>query len=82
MDIDDIRPRDVINVEDDKNQVLSNSIVQANGSHDENQASTNDDKVQDQQQVASSSSQPNEQSSASAPTNQYYNKSSIGFYHW
>ena len=27
MDIDDIRPREVIGVEDDKNQVLSNSNV-------------------------------------------------------
>jgi hypothetical protein len=27
MDIDDIRPREVIDVEDDKNQVLSNSNV-------------------------------------------------------
>ena len=65
MDIGDIRPREMIDVEDDKNQVLSNSNVQANGSHDQNQASTSEDKVQDQQQVASSSSQPNEQSSAS-----------------
>jgi hypothetical protein len=65
MDIGDIRPTEVIDVEDDKNQVLSNSNVQASGSHDQNQASTSDDKVQDQQQMASSSSQPNEQSSAS-----------------
>jgi hypothetical protein len=34
MDIDDIRPRKVIEVEDDKDQVLSNSIMQASGSHD------------------------------------------------
>ena len=61
MDIGDIRPREVIDVEDDKNQVLSNSNVQASGSHDQSQASTSDDKEQDQQQVASSSSQPNEQ---------------------
>jgi hypothetical protein len=59
----------VIYIEDEKNQVLSNSKVQASGSIDQNQASASDDKVQDQQQVASSSSQPNEQSSAS--TNQY-----------
>ena len=58
MDIGDIRPREVINVEDNKNQVLSNSNGQASGSHDQNQASASDDKVQDQQQVASSSSQP------------------------
>ena len=65
MDIGDIRPREVIDVEDDKNQVLSNSNVQASGSHDQVQASTSDDKVQDQQQVASSSSQPSDQSNAS-----------------
>ena len=64
MDVGDIRPREVIDVEDDKNQVLSNSNMQASGSHDQNQASTSDDKVQDQQ-VASTSSQPNEQSNAS-----------------
>ena len=51
MDIDDIRPREVIDIEDDKNQVLSNSNVQASGSHDQIQARTSDDKVQDQQQV-------------------------------
>jgi hypothetical protein len=59
MDISDIRPREVIDVEDEKNQVISNSNMQASGSHDQNQASTSDDKVQDQQQMASSSSQPN-----------------------
>jgi hypothetical protein len=64
MDIGDIRPREVIDVEDDKNQVLSNSIVQASGSHDQNQASTSGTQVQDQQ-VASTSSQPNNQPSAS-----------------
>ena len=58
MDIGDIRPREVIDVEDNKNQVLSNSNVQASGSHDQSQANTSDDNVQDQQ-VASSSSQPN-----------------------
>ena len=65
IDIGDIRPREVIDVEDDKNQVLPNSNVQASGSHDQSQASASDDKVQYQQQVASSSSQPNDQSSAS-----------------
>jgi hypothetical protein len=65
MDVGDIRPREVIDVEDDKNQVLSNSNVQASGSLDQNQASTNDAQVKDQQQVASSSSQPNDQPSAS-----------------
>jgi hypothetical protein len=63
MDIGDIRPREVIKVEDDKDQVLSNSNVQARGSHDQNQASTSS-QVQDQQ-VASSSSQPSDQSNAS-----------------
>ena len=53
MDIGELRPREVIDVEDDKNQVLSNSNVQASGSHDQVQASTSHDKVQDQQQVAS-----------------------------
>ena len=61
MDIGDIRPREVIDVEDDKNQVLSNSNVQASSSHDQNQASTSDDKVQDQQPMASSSSQQDDQ---------------------
>ena len=64
MDIGDLRPRKVIEVEDDKDQVLFNSNVQANGSHDQDQASASNDKVQDQQ-VASSSSQPNDQSNAS-----------------
>jgi hypothetical protein len=36
IDIGDIRPREVIEVEDDKDQVLSNSNVQASGSHDQN----------------------------------------------
>jgi hypothetical protein len=65
MDIGGIRPREVINVEDDKNQVFSNSNVQASGSHDQNQASASDDMVQDQQQMASSSSQPSDQSNTS-----------------
>jgi hypothetical protein len=64
MDVGDIRPKKVIEVEDDKDQVLSNSNVQASGSHDQNQASTSS-QIQDQQQVASSSSQPNGQSNAS-----------------
>ena len=45
MDIGEIRPREVIDVEDDKNQVLPNSNVQASGSHDQNQASTSDGNV-------------------------------------
>ena len=65
MDIGDIRPREVIEVVDDKNQVLSNSNVQASGSHDQNQASTSGTQVEDLQQVDSSSSQPNDQPSAS-----------------
>ena len=50
MDIGDIRPRKVIDVEDDKNQVRSNSNEQASGSQDQSQASASVDKVQDQQQ--------------------------------
>ena len=34
MDIVDIWPREVIDVEDNKNQVLSNSNMQASGSQD------------------------------------------------
>jgi hypothetical protein len=34
IDVGDIRPREVIEVDDDKDQVLSNSNVQASGSHD------------------------------------------------
>jgi hypothetical protein len=47
MDVGDIRPREVIEVEDDKDQVLSNLNVQAIGSHDQYQASTSF-QVQDQ----------------------------------
>jgi hypothetical protein len=53
----------VIEVEDDKGQVISNSNVQVSGSHDQNQASSSS-QVQDQQ-MASTSSQPNDQPSAS-----------------
>jgi hypothetical protein len=60
MDVGDIRPREVIEVEDDKHQVLSNSNVQASGSHDQNQASSSS-QVQD----ASSSSQSSDQLNAS-----------------
>ena len=45
MDIGELRPRVVIDVEDDKNQVLYNSNVQASGSHDKIQANTSDDNV-------------------------------------
>jgi hypothetical protein len=61
MNIGDIRPREVTEVEDDK--VLSNSNVQASGSHDQNQASTSSAQVEDQQQMVSS--QPIDQPSAS-----------------
>jgi hypothetical protein len=44
----DIRPRDMIEVEDGKDQVLSNSKMQASDSHDQNQASLSS-QVQDQQ---------------------------------
>jgi hypothetical protein len=64
MDVGDIRPREVIEVEDHKDQVLSNLNVQASDSHDQNQASLSS-QVQDQQQVASTSSQPNDQSNTS-----------------
>jgi hypothetical protein len=59
MDVGDIRPREVIEVEDDKDQVLSNSNVQV----DIIQASSSS-QVQDQQ-MTSTSSQPNDQPSAS-----------------
>ena len=49
MDTSDIRPREVIDVEDDKDQVLSNLNVQTSGSQDQSQASASVDKVQDQQ---------------------------------
>jgi hypothetical protein len=48
MDVGDIRPREVIKVEDDKDRVLSNSNVQASGSHNQNQASASGAQVQDQ----------------------------------
>ena len=62
MDVGDLRPRQVIDEEDDQVQVLSNSNVQ----DDTNQPSSSGshDNVQDQQ-VASTSSQPNDQASAS-----------------
>ena len=63
MDAGDIRTREVIEVEDDKNQVLSSSNVQASNSHDQNQASSSS-QVQDEQ-AASTSSQPSDQSNGS-----------------
>jgi hypothetical protein len=65
MDVGDIRPREETEVKDDKDQVLSDSKTQASGSHDQDQARANDNKVQDQKQVISSSSQPSGQSNAS-----------------
>ena len=59
MDIDDLRPTEVIDVEDYKDQVLSTSNVQASGSHDLNKASTSDTQVQDQQASTSSHDLPN-----------------------
>jgi hypothetical protein len=47
IDVGDIRPREVIEVKDNKDQVLSNSNMQASGSHDQNQASSSF-QVQDQ----------------------------------
>jgi hypothetical protein len=57
LDIGDIRPREVIKVEEDKDQ------VQVSGSHDQNQASSSSQAL-DLQQVASTSSLPNDQPSA------------------
>ena len=61
MDVGDLRPRHVIDEEDDQVQVLSNSNVQ----DDTNQASASGSHDNVQDQVASSSCQPNEQASAS-----------------
>jgi hypothetical protein len=62
MDVGELRPRQVIDKEDDQVQVISNSNVQ----DDTNQASTSGshDNMQDQQ-VASISSKTNDQASAS-----------------
>jgi hypothetical protein len=62
MDVDELRPRQVNDDEDDQVQVLSNSNVQA----DTNQVSSSGshDNMKDQQ-VASASSQPNDQASVS-----------------
>jgi hypothetical protein len=57
IDIGDIKPREVIEVEEDKDQ------VQVSGSHDQNQASSSS-QAQYHQQVASTSSLPNDQPSA------------------
>ena len=61
MDAGELRPRQVIDEEDDQVQVLSNSNVQV----DTNQASTSGSHDNEEDQVASTSSQSNEQASAS-----------------
>ena len=61
MDIDELRPRQVNDDEDDQVQGLSNSNVQ----DDTNQASTSGSHDNEQNQVASASSQSNDQASAS-----------------
>ena len=57
MEIGDIRPREVIDVEYDKDQVLPTSNVQASGSQDQNKASSSS-QVLDQQASTSSHDQP------------------------
>jgi hypothetical protein len=61
MDVGDMRPRQVIDEEDDQVQVLPNSNVQV----DTNQASTSGSHDNVQDRVDSTSSQPNNQASAS-----------------
>ena len=61
MDVGELRPRQVVDEEDDQVQVLSNSNVQV----DTNQASTSGSHDNVQHQVASTSSQRNDQASAS-----------------
>ena len=61
IDVGELRPRQVINEEDDQVQVLSNSNVQV----DTNETSTSGSHDNVQDQVASTSSQSNEQASAS-----------------
>jgi hypothetical protein len=75
MDIGDIRPKQVIDVDDNKDQVLQSPITQASGSLMQNQASTSS-QVQQDQQVASSSSpthdqhqHPSNQAQVLQPTN-------------
>jgi hypothetical protein len=60
MDIGDIRPKQVIDVDDNKDQVLQSSNIQASGSNVQNQASTSS-QVQQDQKVASSSSPTHDQ---------------------
>jgi hypothetical protein len=61
MDVGELRPRQVIDQEDDHLQVLSNSNMQ----DDTNQVSTSGSHDNVQDEVASSSSQPNDQASVS-----------------
>jgi hypothetical protein len=61
MDVGELRPRQLIDEEDDQVQVLSNSNVQV----DTNQESTSGSHDNMQDQVASTSSQTNDQASAS-----------------
>ena len=61
MDIGELRPRQVIDDEDDQVQVLSNSNVQ----DDITQASTSGSHDNEQDQVASTSYQPNDQENTS-----------------
>ena len=79
MNVGELRPREVINEENDQVQVLSSPNMQV----DTNQSSGSHDNVQDQ--VASSSSQVNQsngQASSNTPTNQYCKGSSIRHYNW
>jgi hypothetical protein len=55
IDIGDIRPKQVIDVDDYKDQVLQSPITQASGSLMQNQASTSSQVQQDQQVVSLSS---------------------------
>ena len=61
MVVGELRPRQVIDDDDDQVQVLSNSNVQ----DDTNQASASNSHDIDQDQVTSTSSQPNDLASAS-----------------
>ena len=61
MDVGKLRPRQVIDKENDQVQVLSNSNVRV----DTNQASSSGSHDNMKDQVASTSSQPNDQASAS-----------------
>ena len=66
MDVGDLRPREVIDEEDDGNQVLSSPNVQV----DTNEASTSGSHDSVQDQVASSSSQVNQSNDQASASNQ------------